>query len=49
MEFLETSVFTKQITDILLDVEYADMQLFLAQHPDAGVLIQKDAGLRKIR
>ncbi|MDP8213313.1 MAG: hypothetical protein P9X22_08535 [Candidatus Zapsychrus exili] len=49
MEFLETSVFTKQITSILLDYEYADLQIYLTRHPDVGSLIPCGAGLRKVR
>jgi len=49
MEFLETSVFTRQITDVLRDYEYADLQIYLTEHSDAGALIPNGAGLRKIR
>jgi len=49
MEFLETSVFTKQVTSIFQDYEYADLQVFLTRHPGAGALIPNTGGLRKIR
>ena len=49
MEFLETSVFTKQITGILLDHEYADLQVYLTKQPEAGTLIPGSGGLRKVR
>jgi len=49
MEFLETSIFTKQITGILKDYEYADMQIYLTKSPNAGALIPEGAGLRKLR
>lgn len=49
MEFLETSVFTKQITDILPDYEYADLQVHLTKQPEAGALIPGGGGLRKVR
>ena len=49
MEFLETSIFTKQITDILLDYEYADLQVYLTKQPEAGALIPGGGGLRKVR
>jgi putative transcriptional regulator len=49
MEFLETSVFTKQIAHILQDFEYADLQVHLTRVPDSGTLIPDGGGLRKIR
>lgn len=49
MEFLETPVFTRQVTEILQDHEYADLQALLSTQPDAGVLIPHGSGLRKIR
>ena len=49
MEFLETSIFTRQITDILWDYEYADLQVYLTKRPEAGVLIPNGGGLRKVR
>jgi hypothetical protein len=49
MEFLETTVFTRQITNILLDCEYADLQVYLTRRPGAGALIPGGGGLRKIR
>jgi len=39
MEFFETSIFTKQITGILRDYEYMDLQVHLMHHPDAGAVI----------
>ncbi|MGE0268625.1 MAG: type II toxin-antitoxin system RelE/ParE family toxin [Candidatus Omnitrophota bacterium] len=49
MEFLETSVFTRQIIGLLKDYEYADLQVHLTMAPDAGRLIPQGGGLRKIR
>jgi len=49
MEFLETSVFTRQIEEILTGFEYADLQVYLAGYPDAGTLIPGGQGLRKVR
>ena len=49
MEFIETSVFTKQIHALLDDGEYGDLQYELAQHPKAGDVIPGGNGLRKIR
>jgi len=49
MEFLETSIFTKQVTNILRDYEYADLQVYLTKQPEAGVVIPNGGGLRKVR
>ena len=49
MIFVETHAFTKQITSIMSDDEYHTLQKHLAQHPDAGAVIEGTGGLRKIR
>jgi hypothetical protein len=49
MEFIETSVFTRQVTSLLTDEEYGQLQLALSAHPTAGTIIPKSGGLRKIR
>jgi len=49
MVFIETSVFTKKYTQYLSDDEYCELQNFLINNPDAGVLIQETGGLRKLR
>ena len=49
MEFIETSVFTKQIRTLLHDDDYASLQETLAKHPQAGDVIPGGGGLRKIR
>ena len=49
MQFIETSVFTRQITALLTDLEYRELQIVLLKHPDAGAIIQNSGGLRKIR
>jgi hypothetical protein len=49
LEFRETDVFTAQITALLSDQEYAELQGVLIVQPDAGDLIQGTGGLRKIR
>lgn len=49
MEFIETSVFTRQITELLNDSEYELLQHELLLDPMKGVLIQRSAGLRKLR
>ena len=49
MIFLETSVFTSQVTEAMDDDSYQALQAHLAEHPDAGDLIRHSGGLRKIR
>jgi hypothetical protein len=49
MIFIETSVFTRQITALVDDDDYADFQRELANDPEAGDLIPGTGGLRKIR
>ena len=49
MRFTETSVFTKQVTKLLTDDEYHELQKDLILNPAAGSVIPKSGGLRKIR
>jgi len=49
MEIYETSVFTRQITRLIRDEEYRDLQRVLVVNPLAGALIKNSGGLRKIR
>lgn len=49
MEFIETSVFTRQITQLLTDAEYEQLQRLLLLWPLAGDLIKHSGGLRKVR
>lgn len=49
MIFIETAVFTRQITALVDDAGYADFQRELADDPEAGDLIPGTGGLRKIR
>ena len=49
MEFIETSVFTKRIVEILTDEEYRSLQESLVKNPKAGKLIPRGKGLRKYR
>lgn len=49
MVIVETTVFTRQVLELLPDDEYGRLQLLLASHPDAGPLIRGGGGLRKIR
>ena len=45
----ETSVFTRQITDLLSDEEYKELQKELIYNPAAGAVIPHSGGLRKVR
>lgn len=49
MLFIETPTFTRLIVELLDDDEYSNLQTELAKHPDAGDLIPKGGGIRKIR
>lgn len=49
MLFIETSVFTSDVSSHLDDHEYLSLQVYLAEHPEAGDLIEDTGGLRKIR
>ncbi len=49
VELIETSVFTKQITDLLTDEEYREFQSRLAANPQLGALIKGGGGIRKAR
>jgi hypothetical protein len=49
VELIETSVFTRQITALLSDDEYAEFQCRLAAKPDLGSLIKAGGGIRKVR
>lgn len=49
LEFFETLIFTKQVTTLLQDREYAELQAALVVDPEFGDLIPGSGGLRKIR
>lgn len=49
MDFVETRVFTRQITKLLSDDEYRLLQQSLIVKPDAGAVIRRGGGLRKLR
>ncbi len=49
MVFYETSIFTEQITKFISDESYAEFQQVLITDPEAGKIIQRSRGLRKIR
>ena len=49
IEFIETSLFTRQIRLIATDDELKTLQCELIESPDKGDLIQGTGGLRKVR
>ena len=49
MVILETSVFTRQVQDLLSDEEYRKLQAALVGKPTLGPLIRGSGGLRKVR
>ena len=49
IEFIETSIFTKQFNDIATDNELQTLQTELIAYPEAGDLITGTGGLRKVR
>ncbi len=49
MVFIETSVFTRQIKNLISDEYYLEMQKFLVRLPTAGDLIRGSNGCRKLR
>ena len=49
MTFYETDIFTEQIVDLIDDDSYAQLQWQLIVDPEAGDLMPRSHGLRKIR
>lgn len=49
MIFIETAIFTEDVTQLFSDDEYAAFQAFLVDNPLRGDVIQNTGGLRKIR
>ena len=49
MIFYETDIFTEQIVEYIDDQSYSSLQAVLVADPEAGDLIPKTGGLRKIR
>lgn len=49
MVFVETSLFSKLLADHLSDDEYRGLQSYLIDRPDAGAVIQRSGGVRKVR
>jgi mRNA-degrading endonuclease RelE of RelBE toxin-antitoxin system len=49
MIFIETTIFTKLLPKYLTDDEYRAFQWYLLLNPEAGDLIRKSGGVRKVR
>ncbi|WP_447530218.1 type II toxin-antitoxin system RelE/ParE family toxin [Vreelandella sp. TE19] len=49
IDFIETSLFTKQIRELATDDELKELQRELIAQPDKGDVIQGTGGLRKVR
>ncbi len=49
MEFIETPIFTKTITELLSDKEYSDFQKYLIENPEIGDIVKGGSGIRKVR
>ncbi len=49
MIFIETPTFTRQITALLSDDEYAGLQALLAIDPERGDVVRGGGGIRKVR
>ncbi len=48
-EFIETPFFTKIIEHYLSDDKYAELQVYLDEHPEAGDIIRGSGEVRKLR
>ena len=49
MRFVETTVFTRRITEVLSDDDYRLLQQALLRRPEQGNLMEGTNGLRKLR
>ena len=49
MVIVETTIFTRQVTELLPDDEYRQLQAVLTNRPATGALIRGGGGLRKVR
>jgi hypothetical protein len=49
MEIIETSIFTRRVSELLSNEAYRELQSDLVTRPDAGAVIAGSGGLRKLR
>ncbi len=47
--FIETSIFTRRIAELISDDALAEFQTEIAQNPEKGPVIEGTGGLRKVR
>lgn len=47
--FIETKLFSRLVADVLTDEEYSGLQKALIKDPEAGDLIPRSGGIRKLR
>ena len=47
--FVETRTFTRLVQELLSDEEYRELQAALIENPEAGPVIPRSGGVRKIR
>lgn len=48
-EFIESPLFSAYVGDYLGDDDYAALQEYLCEHPEAGDLVRGSGGVRKVR
>ena len=48
-EFIETPLFTRALEHYLDDDQYARLQQYLSEHPEAGAMVPGSGGVRKLR
>ncbi|MDP1605679.1 MAG: type II toxin-antitoxin system RelE/ParE family toxin [Rhodocyclaceae bacterium] len=48
-EFIESPVFSKYLPDYLTDEDYAALQEYLCEQPEAGDMVRGSGGVRKLR
>ena len=49
MVIIETPIFTKRIQELIPDEEYRLLQVHVINRPDAGRIMRRSGGLRKLR
>lgn len=49
MIFLETTIFTQKLLELLPDNQYSEFQQALAKNPELGEIIPGGGGIRKVR
>lgn len=47
--FIESSIFERVLTAYLDDDEYSELQQYLIQNPEAGEVVPRSGGVRKVR